>query len=225
MPTTHNVDAIVIDIEGTTSKAGFIFDVLFPYSRQRLDQWIERNASTAELIGRKDLSDTELAETLRAWIDEDRKAAPLKTIQGEIWAEGYAAGDLQSHLFGDVAPALTAWHQRGLKLFIYSSGSTKAQQSWFGNSPAGDLTTLLSGYFDITNAGPKREASSYRSIADAISIDPSRILFLSDVAEELAAAHESGWQVVGLSRAGEPYADNTPAEFTWVNSFNEIEIA
>ena len=68
---------------------------------------------------------------------------------------------------------------------------------------AGDLTPLLSGYFD-TRTGHKREVGSYRRIAEAIGAPPRRILFLSDVREELDAAREAGWQTVWLVREGSP---------------------
>jgi enolase-phosphatase E1 len=233
--TLHGISAVVIDIEGTTSRAGFIYDVLFPYSRARMADWIgahrdsdvvrEISAQTRELLSVGDLSEADLVAALVAWIDSDTKAAPLKTAQGEIWAEGYSRGELKSQLFDDVAPALHAWHDAGLALYIYSSGSTKAQQNWFANSPAGDLTAILSGYFDINTAGPKRESASYVAIAEAIAQPAPRIVFLSDAAEELAAATAAGWQTVGLSRDGEPYAHNTPAEFTWVNSFADINLS
>jgi enolase-phosphatase E1 len=57
----------------------------------------------------------------------------------------------------------------------------------------------LSGYFD-TRTGHKREVDSYRRIAESIGVLPPRILFLSDVREELDAAREAGWQTVWIVR-------------------------
>jgi enolase-phosphatase E1 len=102
-----------------------------------------------------------------------------------------------------VAPALRDWHARGLGLYIYSSGSVHAQRLIYGNTVAGDLTPLLAGYFD-TRIGHKREVGSYRRIAEAIGIVPRRILFLSDVREELDAARTAGWQTIWLVRDGMP---------------------
>jgi enolase-phosphatase E1 len=104
-------------------------------------------------------------------------------------------------LYADVAPAMQNWHARGIRLYIYSSGSVHAQRLIYGHTVAGDLTPLLSGYFD-TRTGPKREAGSYRRIADAIGVPPRRILFLSDVREELDAAREAGWRTVWMVREG-----------------------
>ena len=35
MSLNYEVDAVVLDIEGTTSATGFVVDVLYPYSRSR----------------------------------------------------------------------------------------------------------------------------------------------------------------------------------------------
>lgn len=227
-----DVEAIVVDIEGTTSKSSHVFDVLFPYARTRIASWVEQHpgehledlrTQTESLLGVESITDREFIEALEKWSDEDVKASPLKAVQGEIWAAGFAAGELTSHLFDDVAPALSAWHQGEKRLFVYSSGSVTAQKSWFAHTSAGDLTPLFEGYFDTVNAGHKRESDSYRKIADAVNVAPARILFLTDVPEEVDAAHASGWQAVGLARAGEPHASRLEAKHNPVASFREID--
>jgi enolase-phosphatase E1 len=76
-----------------------------------------------------------------------------------------------------------------------------AQKLLFGHSDAGDLTPLFSGYFDTTT-GPKREAASYAKIAGAIGVAPGEVLFLSDIAEEIAAARAAGMDALLIDRAG-----------------------
>ncbi|RXK54263.1 acireductone synthase, partial [Stenotrophomonas sp. MA5] len=73
------------------------------------------------------------------------------------------------------------------------SGSVPAQKLFFGFSDAGDLSPLVSGWFD-TEIGGKREADSYRRIVQSIGVPAGEILFLSDVVEELDAAREAGLQ-------------------------------
>ena len=102
---------------------------------------------------------------------------------------------------------LRRWHNEGIKLYVYSSGSVAAQKLLFGYSDFGDLTPLFDGYFD-TGMGAKRDSSSYRRIADEISIDADQILFLSDSAEELDAAEEAGMQTVRLVRDSKDTADS-----------------
>jgi len=109
---------------------------------------------------------------------------------------------------------LRRWHARGIALYVYSSGSVAAQKLLFGHSEAGDLTPLFAGHFD-TAIGAKREAQAYRAIAAALNLPADQILFLSDTAEELAAAREAGLGVTLLARDGLPEASPFPVVSTF----------
>jgi enolase-phosphatase E1 len=214
-------NAIVVDIEGTTSSLHHVHDHLFPYAAKRLPQWLPHNAGTPtvsqaiaqtrELAGRPDAQLPEVVAILLDWIAQDRKATPLKTMQGLIWAEGYAAGELTSHVYDDVPPALAEWARQGRPVYVYSSGSVLAQQQWFGHCPQGDLRPYFAGYFDTVTAGPKRESRSYEVIAARIG-GPG--LFLSDVGAELDAARAAGWSTIGVRRAGSPPVGGDHREIT-----------
>ena len=138
---------------------------------------------------------------LQTWIREDRKETPLKVLQGMLWEQGYQSGAFRGHVYPDAAEALRNWHDRGLRLYVYSSGSVKAQKLIFGHSECGDLTPYFSGYFD-TRVGPKRDPESYRNILDQIGVEPATVLFLSDVEEELEAAETLGMRTALLVREG-----------------------
>lgn len=201
--------AIVTDIEGTTSSITFVKDVLFPYAAQHMlaflqthwqDDAVREQITALEQNVGKTLATPEAAnEVLQQWIVEDRKATPLKALQGMIWKAGYESGAYTAHLYPEVADCLRRWHAHGLPLYVYSSGSIAAQKLFFGFSDAGDLTPLFSGYFDTTSGG-KREVQSYRSIAAAIGEPAEELLFLSDIVEELDAAHDAGFQTILLDR-------------------------
>ncbi len=228
------VDAVVLDIEGTTSATGFVVDVLYPYSRSRFATLLSERADepavaraiaqVRELTGAPDADAAQIEKTLNTWLDEDRKATPLKTLQGIIWSEGFARGDLVSHFYDDVVPALRAWHTAGLRLYVYSSGSVAAQRAWFTSSPEGDLLPMVSGLYDTENAGPKQEPESYRRIAAATGVEPSRLLFLSDRPGELDAAVAAGWHAVGVRRPGEPYFEQGVGDHAQAGAFDEIGI-
>ena len=225
---------VIVDIEGTTSASAFVYDVLFPYARERFAPWIDVHANETETaaviasvgaeIGVGDPSHDQVVEALTEWTDADRKVTPLKTLQGLIWEQGFANGDLTSHFFPDAITALSDWHDAGLPISVYSSGSVLAQRNWYAHSPAGDLTPWMSDYYDTANAGPKRESSSYRAIAEAIDADPGSLLFCSDVVAELVAASQAGWQVVRVRRAGEPHAVEDSA-YPEVNEMTDIHLA
>jgi enolase-phosphatase E1 len=223
------IKAILTDIEGTTSAVSFVFDVLFPYAARHLPDFVRQQAQRADVARQIDAvrqdsaepgADVErVIEILLGWIAEDRKATPLKALQGMVWEQGYQAGQLKGHVYPDAVDALKRWHQAGYQLFVYSSGSIQAQKLIFGCSEAGDLTPLFSGYFDTTS-GPKREAQSYQRITQAIGCEASQILFLSDIVEELDAAREAGMATCGLVREGGELAGHLS-----VSSFSQIDPA
>ncbi|MDR3520874.1 MAG: acireductone synthase [Acidocella sp.] len=192
--------AVLTDIEGTTTPIAFVHEVLFPYARTRLPGWCKVHCD-APVIGEvaRLAPGAMIVDTLLGWMERDEKITPLKTIQGMIWAEGYAKGEIVGDLYPDVAPALRRWANGGLRLYVYSSGSVDAQKLLFGHSSAGDLTPLFQGFFD-TKVGPKREATSYASICRGANVAAFEFLFLSDVEAELDAAAAAGMQTCQLVR-------------------------
>ncbi|PJK04632.1 acireductone synthase [Lysobacteraceae bacterium NML71-0210] len=204
MPTT-----ILTDIEGTTGSISFVKDVLFPYARAALPDFIATHqnapqvrALLEEVGGELGVSydDPTIAQTLQSWIDQDRKHTVLKALQGMIWQAGYRDGEFTAHIYPDVAPVLRQWHAAGHRLAVYSSGSVPAQKLFFGHSDAGDLLPLFSAFFD-TRVGHKRERQSYQRIAAELGAAATNdILFLSDVVEELDAAREAGMRTCLIDR-------------------------
>jgi len=203
------IRAIVTDIEGTTSSISFVKDVLFPYARKHLpafvtthvdnpvvQHWLHEAVREAGLVS---ASQQETIELLQRWIDEDRKATPLKALQGMIWEQGYRDGEYRAHMYPDVAPQLRQWKAQNIDLYVYSSGSVPAQKLFFGYSEAGDLKPLFSGYFD-TEIGAKRDPAAYRRIVSALALPAADVLFLSDIAEELDAARAAGMRTILVAR-------------------------
>jgi enolase-phosphatase E1 len=204
------INAILTDIEGTTSSISFVKDVLFPYARRRLPAFVETHADDADVqhwlreaakeAGLVSATQQEMIDLLIAWIDADRKSTALKALQGMIWKAGYADGEYRAHVYPEVPARLGAWRDAGKRLYVYSSGSVAAQKLLFAHTQAGDLTPLFAGYFD-TETGTKRDARTYQRIAEAIGVPASEILFLSDITEELDAARTAGMQTTLLARA------------------------
>jgi enolase-phosphatase E1 len=190
------IRAILTDIEGTTSSIRFVTETLFPYARARMADYVAAHPEAVVNVPGDDP-----VQTLLGWMDVDAKETSLKALQGLIWAEGYADGTLQGHVYPDAVAGLRRWHDAGLALYVFSSGSVAAQKLIFGHSVAGDLTPLFSGYFD-TVTGAKREAASYAYIADAIGLPAADILFLSDTSAEISAARAAGMRAMLIDRDG-----------------------
>ena len=222
----HGVRAVLTDIEGTTSSLSFVKDVLFPYARQALPQYIRDHearlrgltADIAATVGKSSLSTQETADILLQWMHEDRKVTPLKAVQGMIWRTGYESGELQSHIYEDAVRALRKWRAGGLALYVYSSGSIEAQKLLFSHTPHGDLQPLFSGYFDTTT-GPKLESRSYETIVRSLQLPAHAVVFLSDHEGEIQAASAAGLPTVLLAR------EAREASAAYARSFDELSIA
>ena len=171
--TTARIRGILLDIEGTTTPIAFVHEVLFPYARSRIRNYLAEHFDSAEtladlaklrdehaadvkqnlnppalVVGPRDAEIDSFVAYVQWLIDRDRKSTGLKSLQGKIWRQGYLEGTLKAPLFADVAPALERWHRDGLKISIFSSGSTLAQKLLFAHTEAGDLTRFIDNYFD-----------------------------------------------------------------------------
>ena len=222
------IKAIVTDIEGTTTSLSFVKDVLFPYARQHIEAFIKQNAQRQDVepllqdVNReagRNLSIDEAGALLVQWIDADKKITPLKALQGLIWEDGYRNGDFHGHVYQDAYECLKKWQQRGIKLYVYSSGSVYAQKLLFAHTEFGDLTELFSGYFD-TQIGHKQETQSYQTITTQLDLPAEQILFLSDIKGELDAAREAGMQTIWSMREGKSNDTSHPQ----VSRFDEIDL-
>lgn len=223
---------ILTDVEGTTTSISFVHEVLFPFAKKRLKDFIAENPTRPDVLeslkqtkatvleeNQKIINDEQAVDQLLTWISEDRKHPALKSLQGHIWEEGYTSGSIKGHVYEDVPKALKKWSEAGFKLGVYSSGSVKAQHLIFEFSTAGNLRSYFSNHFD-TAVGHKREKQSYENIAQQLKLPTDQILFLSDIKEELDAARDAGMKTIQLVRL-----DNVIlGSHTQVKSFSEIKL-
>ncbi|NOT41684.1 MAG: acireductone synthase [Alphaproteobacteria bacterium] len=223
--------AALLDIEGTIGDIAFVRDVLFPFARTRLaevlqNRWtdpeVEATVAGAREATGKALDSPKVAEDqFLAWMDEDKKITPLKALQGIIWREGYASGELKAHLYPDAVEAIRTWSRHGVQVFIYSSGSIAAQKLYVAHSVAGDLSPLVGGYFDTTT-GPKGDPASYTKIATSIGVEPFEMTFFSDAPAETDAAHTAGVAVYRIDRKQPPSFEGNDRGTPVIGSFVSV---
>jgi enolase-phosphatase E1 len=237
----QNIRGLLLDIEGTTTPVAFVYDVLFPFARAQVKDYLLRHLALDEVrhdVERlreehaKDVADQlsppvfesseveSIAEYVYWLMDRDRKSTGLKSLQGKIWEEGYRSGALKSEVFPDVPVALERWHNAGLKVAIFSSGSVLAQKLLFAHTNAGPLTQFIDAYFDTTT-GPKTAAQSYRRISTELQLNPTQLLFISDVTAELEAATDAGVQTALCIRPGNAPQPNVDQQRI-IRSFDEV---
>lgn len=208
--------AVLTDIEGTLGPVAFVREVLFPYAAAALPGFVRDHAGEPQVaallvdaarLGGVPASDLgQVTRCLLDWIAADAKVTPLKALQGLIWEAGYRDGHFQAPVYADAVERLRAWTGTGVPVYVYSSGSIRAQDLYFAHSDHGDLRPLFSGLFDTTS-GAKTDPESYRRIVAAIGISAQDLLFLSDSIPELDAAAEAGLHTAWVVRPGDTTAD------------------
>jgi enolase-phosphatase E1 len=240
-----SIRAILLDIEGTTTPVDFVYKTLFPYAREHAGEFLRKHWDDADV--REDVaglhaqhradaasnlapppwvtgspkSELDSAVGYVAWLmDRDSKCSPLKSLQGKIWREGYAKGELHGEVFPDVPPAMIRWSQQGKRICIFSSGSVLAQKLLLSTTTAGDLTRLIEAHFD-TSVGAKGNPQSYQRIAERLALPAQEILFISDVAREVNAAKDAGMQTA-LCVRGEAPTEIVNEKHSLVRSFDTV---
>ncbi len=221
------IRAIVVDTAGTTTDLNFIQDTLFPYSSKALADFLEDNQTNVlvdncisdvkDIALEPDASLERVVEILQQWIAEDRKATPLKTLQGLIWKQGYAKGEFKGHIYPDFIDSVKEIKAQNVRLYSFSSGSVDAQKLLFSHSDGGDLTEFFDGHFD-TRTGNKLFKQAYLNIINTISLAPKQVLFISDVLEELKAAEQAGMRVMQMVRE----TTQRTGDYPQISNFKEL---
>ena len=119
--------ALVTDIEGTTTPIAFVHTVMFPYARAQLPAFLSAHGAQPEVEAvladvRAIAPGVPELETLLGWMDQDAKITPLKTLQGLIWRQGFASGDLDAD-----AAAVRLFAGSGLEMLLAQASALPGQ--------------------------------------------------------------------------------------------------
>lgn len=238
------IEVVILDIEGTICPISFVKEGLFPYFLDKLPTYLEKLEYPIVKNGSSDVNDIcsefgsehtrsykDLLDHISQLVKNDVKQPALKTLQGYIWTKGYASHELKAPLYDDAIKFIENTKD-SKKIYIYSSGSVKAQKLLFTyvegkDGQVLDLKPSITDYFDITTSGYKNEAASYRSILASIGYEktPESVLFLSDNVHEIKASSEALMQSVVVVRPGNaPLSAEDKNTYKTINSFDELSI-
>ncbi|XP_018317264.1 enolase-phosphatase E1 [Mycetomoellerius zeteki] len=205
---------VLVDIEGTTTSISFV--------KAKKDEEEKLEGFVAITGDKPEEEKDSLLKNVLWQMDNDRKTAALKQLQGHMWREAYKTGTVKGHIYEDVPKAIESWTNNGQKIYVYSSGSVEAQKLLFEYSVHGDLLKYFNDFFD-TEVGAKQESDSYKNILSKIGENPSDVVFLTDVVKEAAAAKEAGLSTVIVVREGNaPLTDEENVTYTTIKSFLDL---
>lgn len=239
------IDTVVLDIEGTVCPITFVKEKLFPYFLEKLPLFLLEisnftllqaddkdpiKAILSQLPEQIRTSKDSVLEYFNDLVRRDIKDPILKQLQGFIWKLGYENGDLKAPVYEDSIEFIKTFPSKteNKRIYIYSSGSIKAQILLFGyvdeNGKSVDLNEYLSGYFDITTAGFKTQSSSYTKILEDIGKEHGgSVLFLSDNVLEVEAALEAGMESYVVVRPGNaPLTEDDKTKYKIITSLEQL---
>ena len=178
------------------------------------------------------VSSDSLLEYTTSLVNNDIKDAILKSLPRLHLEIGICKMDeLMAPVYEDAIEFVTDL-SKTRKIYIYSSGSIKAQVLLFGhvkgaNGSPVDMNRYLSGYYDITTAGFKQESGSYVSILKDIGYESkqSSVLFLSDNVREVDAAIQAGMNSLVVDRPGNaPLSEADKKSFSIIETFRDLKL-
>lgn len=239
------IDTVILDIEGTICPITFVKNILYPYFCNKLPQVLQNLQFPLDTNDEDPIVETLLklspainqsseliVSHFQSLVDKDIKDPILKQLQGYIWKKGYEDGEIKAPIYLDSIKFIKTWTKinRNNKLYIYSSGSVKAQKLLFAyvndNDTTIDLNEYISGYFDITTSGFKTEVQSYLNILKSIGkqSDASSVLFLSDNVKEVEAALKANMQSMIVIRPGNQPLSEQDMNNKLIHSLDELEL-
>eukprot|EP00958_Prasinococcus_capsulatus_P010076 scaffold979_cov382-Prasinococcus_capsulatus_cf.AAC.8 len=103
-----------------------------------------------------------------------------------------------------------------------------AQKLLYQNTTDGDISHLISGYFDPASCGRKTEKQSYEEIALSLGFSecPGDVAFFTDLKDEVTAATDAGLLCVHMDRPGNAIVPDgaLPSSVKTITSFEQFVI-
>lgn len=233
--------AIVMDIEGTTTDRNFMHTTLSPFFKSQMTafltdafEWREVKQVIKQLrllqqsgqyarmpivaVGSKTAVISSVTENIRWQIRHKTMSSELKQMQLLCWLWGFDKDMIRTHIYDDVSTAMDRWKAQGVKLAIYSSGMVIAQKLFFTKTTRGNLFPLIDYFFD-SSIGDKTDSQSYKIIVNTMKCEAKRVTFVTDDPNEAKAALNAGLEAVVIERPGKAVDSQG---LTKVTSFNQI---
>ncbi|KAJ2798140.1 enolase-phosphatase E1 [Coemansia guatemalensis] len=251
--TSRTYDAVLLDIEGTTTPISFVRDVLFPYVKHNIRGFLETGWEDPEVQKHVHAIAKQANDDVRAGISsaveinidgphadsaEEVRQKVLLNIEWQMKSDRKigALKALQGCIW-------RAGYESGQLQGVMFPDAVEAIRRWTAaglkvfiySSGSIEAQKLIFGFSDHgnmlqyisghfdTTTGPKIASSSYTAIADKIGVAPERILFVSDIILEIRAAEKAGMQTMLSVRPGNAPVD--AGSFQTCSDFTTIPLS
>lgn len=227
--TVRRPQVIITDVEGTTTDSSYFGSHIVPYVRENSTRFVEDtlrdNRSTKDAVdkftqdcrsGRFPIprhgSDRDIAraveDNLLDQIDNKFFTQGTMALILLISMDGYSSGRLKCHMYDEVAAAFYFWKESlNIDICPISGGIPEVLKLRFTFSVDGCLDTLVHRYFSTDDIGSKRDRNTFHRLERELNVRSRDALFLTDDPREAAAARESNWTAILVSREGRQFEE------------------
>jgi len=138
--------------------------IRLPIPASTFKQWLADNprgaadsviSGTRELAGQPTADTADIAGILFEWLNSDVKAEPLKTAQGSSAPKASAVAPCTENSSATYGRHLRHGTMPAFRYMCSHRVPSANQQDWFAYARGGELASLISGWFDLTVAGPQ----------------------------------------------------------------------
>ena len=114
-----------------------------------------------------------------------RSNNPTRAIRNMVMTDGVERGQLKVEIYEDVLPALTAWKEQGIKIFVDCPHLTSDEgKLYLKHTSAGDMSRLVENVFgkegDFVTPDTKQ---SYRNMLNATGISMPDLLYVTHIGQ------------------------------------------
>ena len=238
---TSKPSGIVFEIEGTTTDKNFLHETLGPFIKNNLQDFFNETFGWPEVkdlikqlrklqqtghyqgmpsiaVGNQAAVVKSVVENIRWQMKKKTNSSQLKATRTLVWFWGCINDKIATPVYSDVAKCLHKWRESHITLCVYSMGMVVAQKLLFVKTTKGNLFCLIDHFFD-SSIGKKDDTNSYKTIADTIGCDASKVLFITNKASEATTATSAGLKAVVIERPGNNIDSGS---FKKIKSFEDI---
>jgi len=247
-PNDFSAQCVLLDIEGTTTPVDFVYKTLFPFARERVKEYLNRNwdapevqADLAQLRAERaadaalglnppalpappaleDASSADPIESAVAYIHWLMDRDRKSTPLKAIQGRIWREGYQTGGLLGQVFDDVAPAFERWRsqgKFICIYSSGSELAQRLLFGHTTAGDLTNYIYRYFDTTIGHKIDEDSYRRIAEELRRAAADIVFISDVVAELDAARAAGMKTILSLRLGNKPVE-PPVNHPLVDSF------
>ena len=199
--------------------------------RSREPEWLmpvplaDKNPSADEMV-------LWLHRILVWYIDNGHETPAGFEVKQKIWLQAFQSGSLKTVVYSDALSCIKRWHEKHIRLVLFSEVHKSFQTLLMKHTTAGDLTPMFEGFHDLQSLGEDAShdrivADHFKKLADLMYIPVDQILYLSGSPQAVKSAKEAGaTSILVVGHPNQQFHALGPQKIVQlerIRSFNELK--